>query len=354
MHGAETAMLKGTYDRSQESGAKNQESGTKSQQSEEVIIITCALRNGRKKLFRRGQKDYQRMTDHIGLLPLVIVSPADHQLIEEGSDERRRFLDSVISQYDRVYLEHITVYQQLLKQRNALLKQCADRQPSDSETAVFGVLEEQMTDHASYIHQQRQQFIELFIPHFRQLYKQISGDKEQVSLRYISQLDSRNMLEALQQTRNRDLLLGWTSQGIHKDELEMTLGDYPLRQVGSQGQQKTYLLALKLAQAIFLSGHLSPDPSPEGRGEQQTAVSCQQSAVRDQESGIRKPILLLDDIFDKLDSERVERIISLVGSDLFGQILITDTDRQHISELLRHCSASGKVFEVTDGKAKEI
>ena len=324
-HGKEMAMVRGTY---------LPDAVAPSMQQNEALTITCGIANGRKKQFRRGQKEYKRLTDHIGLLPLVMVSPQDQQLIAEGSDERRRFLDSVISQYDRVYLEHITSYQQLLKQRNTLLKQCADRQPLESEMAVFDILEEQLTIHAIYIHQLRQQFVSEFVDYFRQLYLLISGDHEQTSLRYVSQLDERDMLEALRQTRQRDIILGWTTQGVHKDELEMTLDGYPLRQVGSQGQQKTFLLALKLAQAQFLANK----------------VETSLHGVSDQRSKVEKPILLLDDIFDKLDSERVERIIKLVGGDNFGQILITDTDRQHISELLRTCSADSKLFEVSEGK----
>lgn len=285
-------------------------------------VISCGLKRGVKKQFRRGKKDYKRLLDHIGLIPLVMVSPQDSELVVEGSDERRRFIDGVISQYNKAYLEHLTQYNALLKQRNALLKQHENVGLDELPVALFEVLELQMVQHAMPIYQERVRFIEQFTPYFQQVYSAISGDKEQVSLGYISQLHERDLAEALARTRGRDLILGWTSQGVHKDELEMKLGDYPLKRVGSQGQQKSYLLAMKLGQALYLS---------------------QVHAVKD------KPILLLDDIFDKLDSERVERIVQLVVGQEFGQIFITDTDRQHLTSILREQAEEAKVFVVENG-----
>lgn len=290
-------------------------------------MISCGLKRGVKKQFRRGKKDYKRLLDHIGLIPLVMVSPQDSELVVEGSDERRRFIDGVISQYNKAYLEHLTQYNALLKQRNALLKQYENVGLDALPVALFDVLELQMVQHAEPIYKERVHFIEQFTPYFQQVYSAISGDKEQVSLGYVSQLHDRDLVEALARTRGRDLILGWTSQGVHKDELEMKLGDYPLKRVGSQGQQKSYLLAMKLGQALYLSGvH---------------AVHA-------------KPILLLDDIFDKLDSERVERIVQLVVGQEFGQIFITDTDRQHLTAILREQASEAKVFVVTNGEITEV
>ena len=204
-------------------------------------------------------------------------------------------MDGVISQYNKAYLEHLTQYNALLKQRNALLKQYENAGLDALPVPLFEVLEMQMVQHAEPIYKERVQFIEQFTPYFQEVYRAISGDKEQVSLEYVSQLHNRDLADAFARTRARDLLLGWTSQGVHKDELEMKLGDYPLKRVGSQGQQKSYLLAMKLGQALYLdSVH----------------------AVK------QKPILLLDDIFDKLDSERVARIVQLVIGEQFGQIFI--------------------------------
>ena len=306
-HDEEMAMIQGKYE------------------GEEVI--SCGIKRGVKKQFRRGKKDYKRLLDHIGLIPLVMVSPQDSELVVDGSDERRKFMDGVISQYSKAYLEHLTQYNVLLKQRNALLKQYADTPAETIPTTLFEVIEQQLVMHAMPIYQERVRFIEQFTPYFQEVYSAISGAKEEVSLEYVSQLHERDLAEALARTRGRDLILGWTSQGVHKDELEMKLGDYPLKRVGSQGQQKSYLLAMKLGQALYLS---------------------QVHAVKN------KPILLLDDIFDKLDSERVARIVQLVVGQEFGQIFITDTDRQHLTTLLSEYSERAKVFEVANGDIHEI
>ena len=319
-HDADFAMIQGQY---QPSLADS-----------EPVQVTCSIKRGQKKQFRYGKKDYQRLLDHIGRIPLVMISPEDNQLIAEGSDERRRFLDIIIGQTDRTYLEHLSLYNGLLKQRNALLKQYSEvSSPQSAPDDLLDVLEMQMVPHAEYIFVGRKAFVETFIPIFADLYHTIAEVEEQPQLTYRSQLFDRELGEALRRTRQRDLILGWTSQGIHKDELEMQLGDYPLRRVGSQGQQKTYLIALKLAQALYLSMH--------------------QPNVTD-----NRPILLLDDIFDKLDAERVSRIVSLVRSDRFGQIFLTDTDRQHLTDIVRPIGeingeptplGSSKVFYVSSG-----
>jgi len=332
--------------------------------SDEDIQITCAIRRGGKKQFRYGKTDYKRLIEHIGRIPLVMVSPEDGQLIAEGSDERRRFMDIVIGQTDRPYLEHLTAYNALLKQRNALLKQYGDSnlsvQRSDSglssagDSGLFEVLEMQMVPHAQYIFDRREAFVRAFVPVFAHLYNIIAEVEEQPRLVYRSQLHDRDLAEAFVRTRQRDLILGWTSQGIHKDELEMYLGDYPLRRVGSQGQQKTYLIAMKLAQALYLSGNMAGAPS------EQQSVLCQQGGLSSVSAAVNrsKPILLLDDIFDKLDAERVSRIINLVRSDAFGQIFLTDTDRQHLTDIVRPIGEFGddvtplgsiKVFYVSNG-----
>ena len=313
-HGEEMAMVQGKYETND--------------QMANGFTISCGLRKGVKKQFRRDKKDYPRLIDHIGLIPLVMISPSDQQLIDEGSDERRRFMDVVISQLDRKYLDCLTRYSALLKQRNALLKKIADEQPSslDGKNEVgfdlLEVLEWQMVEPAEYIFHARTQFFENFQPHFESVYRRIAGSESQEIpenqeipvLRYISQLQDRDLRDAYVRTRQRDLILGWTSQGIHKDDLEMRLGNYPLKQVGSQGQQRTFVLAMKLAQALYIG----------------------------------KPILLLDDIFDRLDSERVERIVEMVQGDEFGQIFITDTDREHLTEILKP-SETAKIFHVENG-----
>ena len=321
-HGEEMAMVQGNYQ-------------FPTTNDERLTTISCGLRKGVKKQFRRDKKDYQRLIDHIGLIPLVMISPSDQQLIDEGSDERRRFMDVVISQLDRKYLDALTKYNALLKQRNALLKQLADKYPSplqgESEgAALLEVLEWQMVEPAEYIFKARMEFFEAFEPYFVKTYARICGSAEVPHLQYISQLQDRDLRDAYIKTRQRDLILGWTSQGIHKDDLDMRLGEHPLKQVGSQGQQRTFVLSMKLAQCLYLSNSQRPTTN---------------------DTPSHGPILLLDDIFDRLDSERVERIVEMVQSDDFGQIFITDTDRQHLTDILKP-NENAKIFHVEGGVIK--
>ncbi len=309
MHGEDLCFVRGKYET-----VEHAEGRVERQSEQESLDVMCGLKRGVKKQFRRGTKDYKRLIDHIGLIPLVLISPEDNGLIAEGSDERRRFLDTVIAQYNKIYLERLTKYNALLKQRNALLKDLEETEEKNRGEDLLEILEMQMAPLAQAIYEERTQFVTEFIPVFQALYNELSDGREQVSLHYISQLQNRDIATAYRQTRARDLILGWTSQGIHKDELEMLLDGYPLKRVGSQGQQKTFLLSMKLAQAIHLG----------------------------------KPILLLDDIFDKLDSERVQRIIQLVNSNRFGQIFITDTNRQHLTDIIQP-DVNAKIFIVENG-----
>lgn len=281
--------------------------------------VYCGMKRRQKKQFKRNKKEYERLVDHIGLLPLVLVSPADSELIAEGSDERRKFMDGVISQYNKQYLNYLLAYNNALKQRNALLK--LEQMP---DATLLEVWEEQMAVHAEFIYQERVKFINEFIPIFQEFYQIISQGQEQVSLAYTSQLQNRDLRDAFVRTRERDHILGYSTQGIHKDEIEMMLGNFPMKRVGSQGQNKTYLIALKLAQFDFLK----------------------------RTHGIA-PLLLLDDIFDKLDSHRVKQIVELVAGNRFGQIFITDTNREHLNEILEQITQSAKIFGVENGKISE-
>ena len=340
-HGEDMAMVQGVYITSPQPSPQGRELSEQSQfsslegRSGGVTTISCGLRKGVKKQFRKDKKDYQRLIDHIGLLPLVMISPSDQQLIDEGPDERRRFMDVVIGQRDRKFLDCLATYNALLKQRNALLKQLqTPPQPSPQGREVsedlLEVLEWQMVEPAEYIFRARTEFFKEFEPYFQEVYKRIATspdllqgeEKEIPQLRYVSQLQDRDLREAYVRTRQRDLILGWTSQGPHKDDLDMRLGEWPLKQVGSQGQQRTFVLALKLAQALYLGN---------STGE--------------------APILLLDDIFDRLDSERVERIVAMVQGEEFGQIFITDTDRQHLTEIIQP-GPDAKIFHVENGVIK--
>lgn len=278
--------------------------------------VYCGIKRRQKKSFKRNKKEYERLADHIGLLPLVLISPADDGLIADGSDERRKFTDGVISQYNSRYLHALMRYNHALKQRNALLK---DEHATDE--TLFDVWEEQMATHGNYIYHERQAFVERFIPLFQSIYSFISGDKERVELTYKTQMDEVDLAEKLRRTRSRDRLIGFSMNGTHKDDLEMALSGHPIKRVGSQGQNKTYLVALKLAQFNFL---------------QQT-------------HGV-KPLLLLDDIFDKLDPQRVTKIIELVAGDEFGQIFISDTNSKHWEEIFPRINQSSQLFEVVDGE----
>ena len=283
---------------------------------ENVEDIYCGIKRRQKKQFKRNKKEYSRLTDHIGLLPLVLISPNDDGLIADGSDERRKFVDGVISQYNNQYLNALMKYNHALKQRNALLK---DETMMDA--TLFEIWEEQMVLHGNYIFSERKQFVERFIPMFQQIYSFISEDKEKVGLVYKSQLDEANLAEKLSKNRERDRIIGFSMNGIHKDELEMSLADHPMKRVGSQGQNKTYLISLKLAQFNFLK----------------------------QTHGVN-PILLLDDIFDKLDEKRVTKIVELVAGDEFGQIFISDTNSKHWEEILPKINQSSQIFQVVDGE----
>jgi DNA replication and repair protein RecF len=278
--------------------------------------IYCGMKPRQKKQFKRNKKEYERLSDHIGLLPLVLVSPDDSSLISEGSEERRKFIDGVISQFNKSYLHQLLQYNNALKQRNALLKS-----EIQADESLFEIWEDQMTAFGNYIYKQRKSFIDEFIPIFQEFYSYISGDNETVSLTYKSQHEDSDIKQRMIDTRQRDRLLGYSTQGIHKDELEMMLGNYPIKRVGSQGQNKTYLVSLKLAQFNFLNRIHN-----------------------------KKPLLLLDDIFDKLDAERVKKIVELVSSDTFGQIFITDTNREHLDRILDQSGKESKIFILENGK----
>lgn len=282
--------------------------------------VYCGLKRRQKKQFKRNKKEYTRLSDHIGLIPLVMVSPADSLLIAGGSEERRRFMDVVISQFDREYLDALIRYNKALAQRNTLLK--SETEPED---ALMEVWEEMMASAGETVYRKRLAFIEEFIPIFQSYYSYISQDREQVSLTYQSHVAEGDLLALLRESRQRDRIMGYSLKGVHKDDLLMLLGDFPIKREGSQGQNKTYLIALKLAQFEFL----------KRTGSRTT------------------PLVLLDDIFDKLDASRVEQIVKLVAGDNFGQIFITDTNRDHLDKILRKIEGDYKLFEVDNGEVSE-
>lgn len=282
--------------------------------------VYCGLKRRQKKQFKRNKKEYTRLSDHIGLIPLVMVSPADTLLIAGGSEERRRFMDVVISQFDREYLDALIRYNKALVQRNTLLK--ADLEPDEE---LMNVWEEMMAATGEVVFRKRSQFIEEFIPIFQSYYSYISQNQEEVKLSYQSHAAEGDLRALLRASRQRDRIMGYSLKGIHKDDLIMQLGEFPMKREGSQGQNKTYLIALKLAQFEFLKR--------TGSG--------------------TTPLILLDDIFDKLDAMRVEQIVKLVAGDNFGQIFITDTNRDHLDRILRKIEGDYKLFEVENGEVSE-
>ncbi|WP_298653089.1 DNA replication/repair protein RecF [uncultured Proteiniphilum sp.] len=300
-HGEEVCMLQGKY----EFADATQEE------------IYCAIRRRQKKQFKRNKKEYERLSDHIGLIPLVMVSPADNELITGGSEVRRRFMDMAVSQFNKEYLRALVRYNKALQQRNALLK---DEEPLIDLT-LLDLWEEQMAEAGTFIHRKRKEFIEEFTPIFNQFYTCISQSSEQVSFSYTSQLHEADFREKLRQNRQRDVFLGHTSVGIHRDELEMMLDGYSIKKVGSQGQNKTYFVSLKLAQFHFLL-----------------------------KTGDTTPIMLLDDIFDRLDARRVEEIVKLVSGPEFGQIFISDTNRGSLDRILHRIHNNSHIYSVADGE----
>lgn len=286
----------------------------------EPVEVTLALQRGKRKVLKKDGKDYQRLSAHIGLLPLVMISPADFNLITGTGEERRRLIDQIISQENAQYLAALINYGKALENRNAMIK------AGYRDQLLFETVERQLVEYGTYIHAARKNWIEGFKPVFMRYYNAIAGDGEQVSLEYKSHLNEASMQQVLDSNRERDMVLGYTSRGVHRDDIELLLDSHPMRRIGSQGQCKTYTIALRFAQYESIK----------------TATGT-------------KPLLLLDDIFDKLDASRVENIINVVGDDSFGQIFITDTNRENIDAIIRRTAGSGnsdshyRIFAVENG-----
>ena len=292
------------------------------QVGEQEERIYCGLKRGQKKVFKRNGNEYDRISEHIGLLPLVMISPADRDLILEGSEVRRKFMDGVISQSDALYLDDLMAYNKALSQRNALLKYFAANRTYDPETLeLYNV---QMKERGERIYEKRIAFIEKLKPLLLEYYGEIAGKDEEVSIEYSSHLHERNFDEIFRENLDKDRVLQYTSQGIHRDDLKFSLFGYPLKKTGSQGQQKSFLISLKLAQFDFLKA-----------------------------LNKSKPLLLLDDIFDKLDELRVESLIKLVNAHHFGQIFITDTHADRTGDITRKINEESKIFTVNKGVINE-
>jgi len=281
--------------------------------------IACSVKRNQKKQFKRNKKDYPRLADHIGLLPLVMVSPNDVSIIVEGSEERRKFIDNVISQTDNAYLDELIAYNKVLINRNALLKTAADTGRYDQ--SLLEIFDEQLTALGKKIFEKRKVFMEAFTPVFNRHYKFLTGEAENVELVYESQLLQANLETLLKKASEKDKVLERTTCGIHKDDLLFYIHGMPIKKFGSQGQQKSFLIALKLAQYTLLQ----------------------------QAKGF-KPLLLLDDVFDKLDDKRVEKLMQMVSNHDFGQVFITDTGYNRVKQIFEDMGVPVKLFKIAQGE----
>ena len=294
--------------------------GTYRRKGDESDVIQCVLKRNQKKVFKINKKDYDRLSDHIGLIPLVMISPSDSNLIYEGSDERRRYIDGVISQFDKYYLQDLINYNKALEQRNKLIKHFAETRRFVASN--LEIWDEQLVNYGVKLYEKRQEFINNLVPIFRENYSFITDNKENVQLKYETQLAGKDFKQLLAEAQNKDRALQYTSVGIHKDDIMFNIDERPIKKFGSQGQQKSFLIALKLAQF---------DYTKNVKG--------------------YKPILLFDDLFDKLDDLRVEKLINLVSSKNFGQIFITETHRDRILRIFNNTKVSSRIFNVKAGNA---
>ncbi len=286
-------------------------------------LIHCGYKRGQKKIFKCNKKEYQRLADHIGKIPLIVVAPSDNDLISGASEERRKFIDLLISQYDADYLNSLMRYNRVLLQRNKLLKQFAIAR--NFSTSNIEIWDEQMVVYGTQIHKKRIEYIEKLKPIFQNYYELISQGNEQVNIEYKSQLEEENFASLLKENHKKDGILQYSSVGTHRDDIIFKLGNYKLKKIASQGQRKTYLVSMRLAQFDFIK-----------------------------KMSKQKPILLLDDIFDKLDATRVEQIMQLVTNNNFGQIFISDTNRGHLDDIVKKLNTNFSIFEVDNGFVKNI
>ena len=285
------------------------------EKKERSEIVICSLKKGQKKILKRNGKQYDKFSEQIGFIPLVIISPADRDLIVEGSETRRKFIDTVISQLDSTYLNQLIQYQKTLSQRNALLKYFALNQVFETDT--LSIYNQQLDELGKIIFEKRKEFLTDFVPIFNKHHQTITGSAETVQLVYESQLFEKDLLQLLQENINKDRVLQYTSAGIHKDDLSFEIDHYPIKKFGSQGQQKSFLIALKLAQFEFVK---------KNSGE--------------------NPILLFDDIFDKLDETRVGKIIEMVNNSDFGQLFISDTHPERTEAIIKSTHQTYKIFNL--------
>jgi len=279
--------------------------------------VYCSQKRNHKKQFKRNKKEYTRLADHIGLFPLVLISPTDTELIHQGSESRRKFMDSVIAQADAVYLANLINYNKILVQRNALLRYFYESRSFDKENLEIWNL--QLIEYGERLYQKRQSFIDTFNPIFQTYYNLISGEEEaeSASISYNSHLHTPDFADTLSKAFNKDMALQYSSVGVHKDDLDFSINNYPIKKFASQGQQKSFLIALKLAEFDFIK-KIKQYP----------------------------PLLLLDDIYDKLDEVRVRKLMHLISNENFGQVFITDTHKDRIMDLFENSEKEMSFFAI--------
>ncbi len=293
----------------------------KTGESAEELQVT--YRKNSRKVFKRNGKEYERLVDHIGLIPLIMITPGDTVLISEGSEVRRRFLDMLISQFDKEYLYNLVQYNKALKQRNALLKQLQAMPYAGS--GMFDPWNEKLSGYGDYIYRKRKEITEWLTKYFNEFYYNIADDKYQLAIRYRSQLSEKSMHELLEESFESDKVLQYTTKGIHKDDLVFTINGLKVKKIASQGQQKTLLLALKLAEKQIIENF----------------------------SG-KHPLLLLDDVFDKLDEVRVTNMIQTLAENNSNQIFITDTHTQRMLDIRSKLKINSQLMEIADSQIMKV
>jgi DNA replication and repair protein RecF len=291
--------------------------------NDEEDQIYCAFQRQKQKVLKKNGKEYQKLSEHVGKYPVVMISPADNALISEGSEERRKFLNKIISQYNPQYLDSVLKYSKALQNRNRLLKDFKTSGKFDNDALT--IWDSQLVKYGTYVFHEREQLVNELIPVFQENYSTISSGRESVKLTYRSHLSEGDFAEALTSSVTKDRFLEYTTIGIHKDDLLLEMDGHSVKSIGSQGQQKSYLVALKLAKFEYIR----------------------------QKAGI-SPILLLDDIFDKFDAVRVEQIIRLVGNHRFGQIFMTDTHQSRLHEILSSHNTHYKLFRISNNFVEEV
>ncbi len=287
-------------------------------------LLSCGFSKGKKKLFKKGKKEYEKLAEHIGFLPLVMISPYDTDLIREGSEVRRKFFDGVIAQYDRTYFSALQDYQKLVKQRNGYLKSTLTTQSFDH--GLDEIYRAQMVPLIQQLHKGREAFLSEFVPLFATIYAELSGGNELPNLTFESQLNGcEDLDDLLKRGVEKDKRVGYSSVGSHKDDYVFQLGSFPIKKFGSQGQQKTFLIALKLAKYRYL--HLKMN---------------------------KKPLVLLDDIFDKLDDNRVKQLLALLKGEEFGQVFLTDTDKKRTEKMMKELKVNYQLFHIEAGEVSHV